>query len=155
MNTERRKISSLALDLERLSAIGDVITVQIDLQPLPDVIQEQLKTIFNDPHKLGRYRDNMIFIDRAGAAHIDYEEILTKIATITGGIDSIDGIVAMLEIPYQGVKQPIVVELDFEHKAPQVLSVHNTKELFNITNLIQAKWALSRKLISEETNDKI
>ena len=153
MSIERRKISSLALDLERLSAIGDVITIQIDLQPLPEVIEEQLKSVFTDPHKLGRYRDNMIFIDRAGAAHIDYEEILTQIATITGGIDNIDGIVAMLEIPYQGVKQPIVVELDFEHKAPQVLSVHNTKELFNITNLIQAKWALSKSLLSENPDN--
>ena len=153
MSIERRKISSLALDLERLSAIGDVITIQIDLQPLPEVIEEQLKSVFTDPHELGRYRDNMIFIDRAGAASIDYEEILTQIATITGGIDTIDGIVAMLEIPYQGVKQPIVVELDFEHKAPQVLSVHNTKELFNITNLIQAKWALSKSLISEQPDN--
>ncbi len=154
MKSEKRKISNLALDLERLSAIGDVITIQIDLEPIPDIIRERMESIFDDPHELGRYRDNMVFIDRAGASNLNYEEILTKIAEITGGIDSIDGIVAMIEIPYQGMKQPVVVEMDFEHKAPQVLSVHDTKELFNISKIIQAKWLLSKQLISEHNTDK-
>ncbi len=154
MKSEKRKISNLALDLERLSAIGDVITIQIDLEPIPDIIRERMESIFDDPHKLGRYRDNMVFIDRAGASNLNYEEILTKIAEITGGIDSIDGIVAMIEIPYQGMKQPVVVEMDFDHKAPQVLSVHDTKELFNISKIIQAKWLLSKQLLSEQNTDR-
>ena len=154
MKSEKRKISNLALDLERLSAIGDVITIQIDLEPIPDIIKERMESIFDDPHKLGRYRDNMIFIDRAGASNLNYEEILTQITEITGGIDNIDGIVAMIEIPYQGMKQPVVVEMDFEHKAPQVLSVHDTKELFNISKIIQTKWLLSKQLLSEQDADK-
>lgn len=148
MPSELQRISALALDLERLSSIGEVLTIQIDLLEQPEVIMKELETTFTDPTGIGRYRDGMIFIDRSSSMRVaSYEETLQKIAYITGGLNNIDGIIAMIEIEYQGGKHPIVVELDLEHRAPQVISVFDQKEIINISRLVQTRWIMSKRLI--------
>ena len=148
MPSELQRISVLALDLERLSSIGEVLTIQIDLLEQPEVIKKELETTFNDPLGIGRYRDGMIFIDRSSSMHVSsYEETLQKLAYITGGLNNIDGIIAMIDIEYQGGRHPIVIELDVEHKAPQVISVFDQKEIINISRLVQTRWIMSKRLI--------
>lgn len=138
-----QKIKLLATDIGLLSSLGEVITLQIDLQNV-NAVESALSEEFKDSRETGRFIENSILIEVQEDRFYDYEEILKKILQITGDFESIDGVTALIRIPIGKDKVEVTVELSGASSPPQILATADSSTYFDVIRVIQAKWSLAR-----------
>ncbi len=138
-----QKLKMLATDIGLLSSLGEVITLQIDLQNV-SAVASALEQEFNDSRGEGRFIENSILIEIQESKFYNFETILKKILTITGDFESIDGVTALIRIPIGNDKVEVTVELSGASSPPQILATADSSTYFDVIRVIQAKWSLAR-----------
>lgn len=139
MSGQIKRIRTLAEDMSLLGALGEVVTLQIDLIGT-EKYSDQMKEAFNDSEGIGLYVDNMVLQRVTETPTIDYFETLNKIVEITGDYETIDSVTALIRIQYQGRPVEITVQLLGNHKAPQLMQVTDQDHYFDLVRLIQTRW---------------
>ncbi|MDH5644489.1 MAG: hypothetical protein OEZ01_00690 [Candidatus Heimdallarchaeota archaeon] len=137
-----KRYKQLANDVTLLSALGEVVTIQIDLIG-SERVENTLKTHFNDSESDGLYIDGMILQRIMENNYIDYLQIFEKIAEITGNYEAIDSITALIRIHVRENPVEVTVQLIGDGKQPQLMQTTDHKKFFDIINIIQAKWQIA------------
>lgn len=136
------RLNNLIRDIYLLNAIGEVITLQIDLLDVNDVI-ESLKEQFNDSEKDGLYINGMILQRKIAGSEPDYHDIFDKITDITGDFESIESVTVLIRVAYSNSNIEVTLQIDGQLQ-PNILQVANNQMYFDLTNLIQTKWVFAK-----------
>ena len=136
------RLNNLIRDIYLLNAIGEVITLQIDLLDVNDVI-ESLKEQFNDSEKDGLFINGMILQRKIAGSEPDYHDIFDKITDITGDFESIESVTVLIRVPYSNSNIEVTLQID-GHLQPNILQVANNQMYFDLMNLIQTKWVFAK-----------
>jgi hypothetical protein len=132
----------LANDVTLLSALGEVVTIQIDLVNA-EHIGEIMRQEFNDSEEQGLYIDNMILQRILDHHNHNYVEIFDKIAELTGEYEAIEGVTALIRLKYDNEPIEVTVQL-LGGKPPQLMQVTDQEHYFQLVQLIQARWQFAR-----------
>jgi len=137
--SDRIKLKRLTRDVSLLPALGEVVTIQIDLSS-GHLIAEELQEVFNDSEEDGLYIDNMILQRILENKHYDYYRILEKIVDIAGDSDIIDSIIALIRIDYEGQPVEVTLQLLGDGRPPQMVQITDQQHYFQLIQLIQTRW---------------
>ncbi|MCH8908844.1 MAG: hypothetical protein IH840_17295 [Candidatus Heimdallarchaeota archaeon] len=137
-----KRIQALARNVMLLNALGDIVTIQIDLLDITGV-EDLLIEEFNDAEGNGLFVNGMILQRILDSSTIDYFYVFNKLAEITGDYDSIDGVTALIRVMYRDDPIEITVQLTGDQKNPQLLQVTDQSVYFNLLNLIQTRWTMA------------
>jgi len=133
------KLRKLSRDVSLLPALGEVVTIQIDLIG-GDMVADDLREEFNDSEDDGLYIDNMILQRIMEHRDYDYFSILEKVVNIIGDADAIDSITALIRIEYEGSPVEVTLQLLGDGKPPQIAQITDQDHYFPIIQLIQTRW---------------
>jgi hypothetical protein len=156
-NHEFSQIIDLVLiDIQRISSIGEVLTVQISFDMLSDSERTELGRHFMNSLGEGRLDNDLIFIQEFSSKSYDeVENILTLISsTLPDGIKRIDEITALLELNFRDQKIMSVVGLNPQKHTLEVLSTGDNAVHFEVIKLIQTKWLFSKSFLKVEKDAK-
>ncbi|MHA2252044.1 MAG: hypothetical protein ACXAD7_16895 [Candidatus Kariarchaeaceae archaeon] len=141
------RVNALAQDTILLRALGEVVTIQIDLIDY-QYAHNYLKEQFNDPEKDGLYINGSIYYAIMEMNDFDFLSIFLKIAEITGNYGSIDGITALIRVYIKDNPIEITLELLGGHRPPQLINVSDRTIYFEIMNFIQFRWHQAKSLFN-------
>ncbi len=144
MSTEVKRIDSLANDVMLLGALGEVVTIQIDLIGV-ERVANALKEEFNDSERNGLYIDGMILQRILENQILDYQSIFHKVCEITGEYDSIDSVTGLIRIMYKDDPIEITIQLTGDRRAPQLMQTTDQSLYFNLIALIQHRWHIATR----------
>ena len=133
------KLKRLTRDVSLLSALGDVVTIQIDLIG-GNLVADQLREEFFDSEEKGLYIDNMILQRIMEDREYDYFAILDRIVEITGDEESIDSITALIRMGYQGRPVEVTLQLLGDGTPPALVQITDQDHYFELVRLIQTRW---------------
>ncbi len=145
----KEKLKLLATDIGLLSTLGEVVTVQIDLQDV-HAVSSALEQEFNDSREDGKFIENSILLEIQEDKFYDFEKILQKILSIVGDFEAIDGVTAFLRIPIGRDKIETTVELSGPSSPPQILATADSSVYFDVIKVIQAKWSIAKAKLSTQ-----
>ena len=140
---EIRRVITLAQDITLLGALGELVTIQIDLIGV-NQSAELLKEVFNDSEDIGLYINNMILQRIMDHKNYDYQTIFEKIVELTGEYESIDSVTALLRISYLNTPVEITVQLLGNHQPPSLVQITDQSHYFDLVQLIQTRWQFAR-----------
>ncbi len=136
------RLNNLIRDIYLLNAIGEVITLQIDLVDVNEVT-ESLKEQFNDSEKDGLYINGMILQRKIAGSEPDYHDIFDRITDITGEFESIESVTVLIRVAYANSNIEVTLQID-GHLQPNILQVANNQMYFDLVNLVQTKWVFAK-----------
>ena len=136
------RLNNLIRDIYLLNAIGEVITLQIDLIDV-NTVSESLKAQFNDSEKDGLYINGMILQRKIAGSEPDYHDIFDKITDITGEFESIESVTVLIRVAYSNSNIEVTLQID-GNLQPNILQVANNQMYFDLMNLIQTKWVFAK-----------
>ena len=136
------RLNNLIRDIYLLNAIGEVITLQIDLVDVNEVT-ESLKEQFNDSEKDGLYINGMILQRKIAGSEPDYHDIFDRITDITGEFESIESVTVLIRVAYANSNIEVTLQIDGQLQ-PNILQVANNQMYFDLVNLVQTKWVFAK-----------
>ncbi len=136
------RLNNLIRDIYLLNAIGEVITLQIDLVDVNEVT-ESLKEQFNDSEKDGLYVNGMILQRKIAGSEPDYHDIFDRITDITGDFESIESVTVLIRVAYANSNIEVTLQIDGQLQ-PNILQVANNQMYFDLVNLVQTKWVFAK-----------
>ena len=144
---EIERIRSLTRDLMFLNALGEVITLQIDLTDIEES-KTLLKDKFVDSEEDGLYINGMILIRVIEGKIYQYDKIFSKIAEVTGDYESIEYVTALIRVNTGNTSLEMTVELDGLREFPNLLQTSENMLYFELVRFIQTKWLMAKSSMS-------
>jgi hypothetical protein len=142
------EIYHLANQLQRINYLGNVQTIQIEFEFIPEDRKMELENIFNDSTSLGQYKSDMIILEQiTGRDMLEIINTLHNVDSIFGDLSIIEGITALVEISYKGETYFVVVSYNPQTSGLELISTSESKLYFELLNFIRTKWALSKTFI--------
>ena len=136
---DKIKLRRLTRDVSLLPALGEVVTIQIDLLNGHSVAEE-LREEFDDSEDQGLYIDNMILQRIMENREYDYYSILEKVVDIVGDTEAIDSITALIRIQHEGHQVEVTLQILGDNTPPQMVQITDQDHYFDLINLIQTRW---------------
>lgn len=133
------RISELGKEMILLGALGEVITIQIDLMDV-STSRSLLEEEFVDSEGEGLFINDMILIRILDNVIYDYHTILNKIVDVTGSYDSIDSVTALIRVHTGSTSLEMTVNISGEHEMPNLLQSSNNQAFFQLMNYVNTKW---------------
>ncbi len=157
MKTIKQQIDGIVYEIELLSSIGEIITVQVDLLGVDEDFTGKLTETFNDSRVTGKYINSMIIIEVSDSHNVNFHSLFDNIVEILGDISVIDGITALVRVPFGNKKIDVTLELTLsKFSPPQILGIADSSMYFDMVNLIQMKWQLAlKRLLPNSQNSKL
>ena len=142
------EIYHLANQLQRINYLGNVQTIQIEFEFIPEDKKYDLETVFTDSTGIGKYKSDMIILEQiSGRDMLEIINTLHSVGSVFGDLSVIDGITALVEISYKGESYFVVVSYNPQTSGLELISTSESKLYFELLNFIRTKWALSKTFI--------
>jgi hypothetical protein len=142
------EIYHLANQLQRINYLGNVQTIQIEIEFIPEDKKTELEVMFTDSTGTGKFKSDLIILEQiSGRDMLEIINTLHNISLIFGDLSALDGITALVEINYQGETYFVVVSYNPSTSGLELISTSESKLYFELLNYIRTKWALSKTFI--------
>ena len=142
------EIYHLANQLQRINYLGNVQTIQIEFEFIPEDKKTELDKMFEDSTGIGKFKSDMIILEQiSGRDMLEIINTLHNISVIFGDLSALDGITALVEVNYQGETYFVVVSYNPSTNGLELISTSESKLYFELLNYIRTKWALSKTFI--------
>ncbi len=142
------EIYHLANQLQRINYLGNVQTIQIEFEFIPEDKKAELEESFTDSTGIGQYKSDMIILEQiSGRDMLEIINTLHNISLVFGDLSSIDGITALVEISYKGETFFVVVSYNPATSGLELISTSESQLYFELLNFIRTKWALSKTFL--------
>lgn len=142
------EIYHLANQLQRINYLGNVQTIQIEFEFIPEDKKTELDGMFEDSTGIGKFKADMIILEQiSGRDMLEIINTLHNVSLIFGDLSAIDGITALVEVNYQGETYFVVVSYNPSTSGLELISTSESKLYFELLNFIRTKWALSKTFI--------
>ncbi len=139
------EIYHLANQLQRINYLGNVQTIQIEFEFIPEDKKTELDKMFEDSTGIGKFKSDMIILEQiSGRDMLEIINTLHNISIIFGDLSALDGITALVEVNYQGETYFVVVSYNPSTSGLELISTSESKLYFELLNFIRTKWALSK-----------
>ncbi len=138
----------LATQLQRINHLGNVHTIQIELDLIPERKKKELAEVFIDASTVGQYKDGMIILQMI--VDRDLLEIIESfhyIQKILGDLKIIEGITALVEIEYKGNHYYIVVTYIPRNNNLELISTSDNALYYELLNYVKTRWAFSKTFV--------
>jgi len=142
------EIYHLANQLQRINYLGNVQTLQIEFEFIPEDKKNELIETFEDSTGMGKFRSDMIILEQiSGRDMLEIINTLHNIHTIFGDLSVIEVVTSLVEINYQGETYFVVVSYNSQTSGLELISTSESKLYFELLNFIRTKWALSKTFL--------
>ena len=142
------EIYHLANQLQRINYLGNVQTLQIEFEFIPEDAKSELVEIFVDSTGIGKFRSDMIILEQiSGRDMLEIINTLHNIHSIFGDLTVVEGVTSLVEISYKGETYFVVVAYNPQTSGLELISTSESKLYFELLNFIRTKWALSKTFI--------
>jgi len=139
------EIYHLANQLQRINYLGNVQTIQIEFEFIPEDKKTELDGMFGDSTGIGKFKSDMIILEQiSGRDMLEIINTLHNINLIFGDLSFLDGITALVEVNYQGETYFVVVSYNPSTNGLELISTSESKLYFELLNFIRTKWAMSK-----------
>lgn len=142
------EIYHLANQLQRINYLGNVQTIQIEFEFIPEDKKTELDAMFADSTGIGKFKSDLIILEQiSGRDMLEIINTLHSISLIFGDLSALDGITALVEVNYQGETYFVVVSYNPSTSGLELISTSESKLYFELLNFIRTKWAFSKTFI--------
>ncbi|MEE9409527.1 MAG: hypothetical protein V3V41_01210 [Candidatus Heimdallarchaeota archaeon] len=142
------EIYHLANQLQRINYLGNVQTLQIEFEFIPEERRSDLEEIFVDSTTMGRFKSDMIILEQiSGRDMLEIINTLHSINNIFGDLSVIEGVTALVEVNYKNETFFVVVSYVPHTSGLELISTSESKLFLELLNFIRTKWALSKSFI--------
>ncbi len=142
------EIYHLANQLQRINYLGNVQTIQIEFEFIPEDKKVELDDMFQDSTGIGKFKSDLIILEQiSGRDMLEIINTLHNISLIFGDLSIIDGITSLVEVSYKGETYFVVVAYNPSTSGLELISTSESKLYFELLNFIRTKWALSKTFI--------
>ena len=142
------EIYHLANQLQRINYLGNVQTIQIEFEFIPEDKKVELDDMFHDSTGIGKFKSDLIILEQiSGRDMLEIINTLHNISLVFGDLSSIDSITSLVEVNYQGETYFVVVAYNPSTSGLELISTSESKLYFELLNFIRTKWALSKTFI--------
>ncbi|MCG3216687.1 MAG: hypothetical protein KAS63_08175 [Candidatus Heimdallarchaeota archaeon] len=142
------EIYHLANQLQRINYLGNVQTLQIEFEFIPEERRSDLEEIFVDSTTMGRFKSDMIILEQiSGRDMLEIINTLHSINNIFGDLSVIEGVTALVEVNYKNETFFVVVSYNPHTSGLELISTSESKLFLELLNFIRTKWALSKSFI--------
>jgi len=142
------EIYHLANQLQRINYLGNVQTIQIEFEFIPEDKKTELDGMFEDSTGIGKFKADMIILEQiSGRDMLEIINTLHNVSLIFGDLSAVDGITALVEVNYQGETYFVVVSYNPSTSGLELISTSESKLYFELLNFIRTKWAMSKTFI--------
>ncbi|OLS31689.1 MAG: hypothetical protein HeimAB125_15710 [Candidatus Heimdallarchaeota archaeon AB_125] len=142
------EIYHLANQLQRINYLGNVQTIQIEFEFIPEDKKVELDDMFQDSTGIGKFKSDLIILEQiSGRDMLEIINTLHNVSLVFGDLSVIDGITSLVEVNYQGETYFVVVSYNPSTSGLELISTSESKLYFELLNFIRTKWALSKTFI--------
>ncbi len=142
------EIYHLANQLQRINYLGNVQTLQIEFEFIPEEAKNELIDTFVDSTGIGKFRSDMIILEQiSGRDMLEIINTLHNIHAIFGDLSAVEGVTSLIEINYNEETYFVVVSYNPQTSGLELISTSESKLYFELLNFIRTKWALSKTFI--------
>ena len=142
------EIYHLANQLQRINYLGNVQTLQIEFEFIPEDTKNELVETFIDSTGIGKFRSDMIILEQiSGRDMLEIINTLHNVHSIFGDLSVVEGVTSLVEINYKGETYFVVVSYNPQTSGLELISTSESKLYFELLNFIRTKWALSKTFI--------
>ena len=142
------EIYHLANQLQRINYLGNVQTIQIEFEFIPEDKKAELNQMFQDSTGVGKFKSDLIILEQiSGRDMLEIINTLHSISLVFGDLSPIDGITSLVEVSYKGETYFVVVAYNPSTNGLELISTSESKLYFELLNFIRTKWALSKTFI--------
>jgi len=139
------EIYHLANQLQRMNYLGNVQTIQIEFDFIPEEKKEQLQSVFADSTGVGQFKSEMVILEQiSGRDMLEIVNTLHSINNIFGDLSAIEGITALVEVNYKNDAYFVVVSYNPQTDGLELISTSESKLYFELLSFIRTKWAMSK-----------
>lgn len=140
--TEIERLNRLADHIFLLTTLGEVVTLQIDLNDLGEA-ENLFEEEFTDSEKDGLYLNSMLLQRKMENYNCDYHGLFDRIAALSGDYNTVDSVTALLRISFRNSHVEVTVQID-GFSDPNLLQTTDNALFFEIMNLIKTRWAFAK-----------
>ena len=142
------EIYHLANQLQRINYLGNVQTIQIEFEFIPEDKKAELDEMFQDSTGIGKFKSDLIILEQiSGRDMLEIINTLHNVSLVFGDLSFIDGITSLVEVSYKGETYFVVVAYNPSTSGLELISTSESKLYFELLNFIRTKWALSKTFI--------